>query len=587
MGCHATVDTMEPRRILNSSVPTGSVAAPVANVVRAARQSESEAMDRQLQRLWEKLVQIKAFLPDWDHVAEQQHLDEYRLLMLRPARRLSPGRISSIVNALGRWEKFAVQELRFQDDESIWHPSIFSLGHFLTSVAGRGPTAAAGVAKALTWWEEQGLPLRLDSPQLREFKLFSPGHTVRQARELPPWLWHNMHIMLEDLGGSLSTTLAAHLVCALTCIRQEHTKKSVMVSQTAQYILCRCSQGKRREGGSRPSFGFVIPKVPKHKVLDLTKAVDIWAEAWQQEAYWAEPAEALIPSLPLSRAGLFEDDVEPQQCPMPIQKCVEFLRAMSVRAGLPIQEAATVTWNSLRRLLPTAALAFGESEESRQALCDWQEIARGGGDGSQKPRARQAMSLRYSGLTSRLAQSAETKIRVLSKLLQCIDLAFERKLVTTRRGELMQPDSLSWEQISELASSLPPEPSKTGEVEDQSSNSDSTDDAPWRFGVSERSPASSDVSDPSEDEPVLAWLRQGLKIHVVREVDGEEGPLQEHDLVPWCRQQPFPQPAKESGVHLDTAPLQKHELCEKCLRAMPVKTVRAIREVAFVDTDFD
>ena len=100
-------------------------------------------------------------------------------------------------------------------------------------------------------------------------------------------------------------------------------------------------------------------------------------------------------------------------------------------------------------------------------------------------------------------------------------------------------------------------------------------------------PASDDISDESDDEPTLAWLRQGLKIHIVREMDGEDGPLPEHDLVPWCRHAPFPQPAKETGVHLDTAPLQKHELCDKCVRALPKATAKAIKEFAFVNTDLE
>ena len=173
-------------------------------------------------------------------------------------------------------------------------------------------------------------------------------------------------------------------------------------------------------------------------------------------------------------------------------------------------------------------------------------MARGGPAHQDRHRA-DLMSVRYSG--QRVLSSAGVKARILRVVLL-------HPLAQARPDNALEQHSFMWHHVV-AGSGDAPRPAGKGESSSSSSSSDS-------------SSSSADESEGSEqivwpDVQALSaasWFVQGSKMHIVREVSGDEG-----RPIPWCRTRAFCQVPARQGSDLSSKGLDA--LCLRCVAAVP------------------
>ena len=126
---------------------------------------------------------------------------------------------------------------------------------------------------------------------------------------------------------------------------------------------------------------------------------------------------------------------------------VKLLRQVAARLGRAPEASPKLTYNSMRRFLPTAANVMGFSLDVAQAIGSWQEIPQGEGS---KGVAVRAMSLHYSD--EQALASGAAKQRVLELFVE--RSAQHPTVAAILRGEPghLEPGALPW---SALASGGP------------------------------------------------------------------------------------------------------------------------------------
>eukprot|EP00435_Cladocopium_sp_Y103_P038596 s1483_g10.t1 len=262
---------------------------------------------------------------------------------------------------------------------------------------------------------------------------------------------------------------------------------------------------------------------------------------------------------------------------------LELLRGALMQVGVEFTQAQAAGFNRLRRFLPTMANIMELPDLDLQALGNWHEIPAGGGRdvAARKGRASLPMGVHYAG--SKVLRSLQVKQRCVNRFLALFHKK-RRELALTEDGLLCR-DSWLWPELA-AAHKLLPEPSCTDTLEAEGA----IEVAPGALepaegataGSGPASPkASSDTSDDSsisasdvtaEGEDIcgllgddtaveeLPWIKQGKKLHVVREeVEGR--------AAPWCRDLPFRQEAQSRGRGFSGT--EKSTFCERCLSRMP------------------
>ena len=539
--------------------------------------------DKMTNLLWQQLCQAAHVVKDWEDFPAGDARENFRKLLMRPVDRLSESRIIGVTSSMRRWLTWAAKK-RVDDP---YRPNAGQLGRFLQEVSAGGPTAASSVFKALTWWQATyGIPFPVTSPLVVDFRHFEPSHTVRQAVVLEPWQLFNLCVLLQDSSGA--TRLATDLVCLVTtgCIRFEHLQRSILKEELVgpkfgqNAVAFHCHKGKVRQQGARPAYDWCVPAWKPALATVTAESLRFYKD----NADWLKQEAFLVPGLKRdpSAPGVLHSDSTWSRVAMKRAAFVEMLRGLLIKAGTEPERVHEITFNSLRRFMPTLAMVLNMDPEARQAIGSWQEIPQGGSNADVKQtRKMNLMSIRYASDDSKLRKSFLAKLAALQRLTQII------KKVTENRSSYMLPGSLTWQKLAEvneivasedvqqLAFELEPElieATGVGPQELEQFHSDVSSDSSEDSSSSDSSDEDK-VSIPAEVE--IAWFQQQANgvAHIAQEQLGTE-------LVPYCRESPFKAEHAEKGEGLHTVP---KKICVKCLARLPGELRRQVKALTTVD----
>jgi hypothetical protein len=97
-----------------------------------------------------------------------------------------------------------------------------------------------------------GVPLPLDNPSLKDFRLHAPQHSAKQAQEMQPWEWYNLLQVHSVSSGPTRIFVAFVMLMSMSCMRFVHFQRTTFTGIDEILVSMRCSQGKRRVQGARP-----------------------------------------------------------------------------------------------------------------------------------------------------------------------------------------------------------------------------------------------------------------------------------------------------------------------------------------------
>ena len=257
----------------------------------------------------------------------------------------------------------------------------------------------------------------------------------------------------------------------------------------------------------------------------------------------------LLPALALEAEDLWEiTEATPfiTNKPMSRARFLEVMRGALVQVGVDFAQAQAATFNKLRRFMPTMANVMELPDLDLQSIGNWTELPAGGGrdPSARKPRGVLPMGVHYAG--SKVLRSLQVKQRCVDRLLAL----YHRKrpeLAMTEQGYLCR-DAWQWAEVAALHQSLPEEltplaqTATLGAIEVDPGGLDGVEkpepeqavELPLKATASSSSEASTDESSSASDQSAdaqdlcgvladssapedLSWLRQGKKVHLIRE----------------------------------------------------------------------
>ena len=143
------------------------------------------------------------------------------------------------------------------------------------------------------------------------------------------------------------------------------------------------------------------------------------------------------------------------QQPMLNHQWVTLLRQVMAAAGWAQQSLGTLSFNSMRRFLPTLADVLRCDRDTAQAVGSWQEIPQGEGCAG---RAIRPMSLHYSD--EQALSSCVAKVKVLEKLFEVAALHPQAAAVLNGGLPGLEAAAFDWKDFAAIAhATLPTTPS--------------------------------------------------------------------------------------------------------------------------------
>ena len=524
-------------------------------------------------------------------LADPMELQRFKQALMTGASRLSGQRLGALAAALRRWLRFCSTR-----DIDAKKPSPLALAEFLREVSAGGPTAASSMHASLRWFADNfGAAFAMDHWSVKHFRFHAVHHTGKQAPELEPWEFINLALLMAKVQGSHKLLVAFLLMVATGCIRFEHVQRSRLVSIHGSWLEFECSQGKARKQGARPGYRWGLPQVTMNG-HHMTKVIQ---EFFNHE--FPKDHTFLMPALELNAEDLWEVTEATAfitNKAMSRARFLEVMRGALVQVGVDFTQAQSATYNKLRRFLPTMANVMELPDLDLQSVGNWTELPSGGGrdPSSKKPKGSMPMGVHYAG--SRVLRSLQVKQRCVDRLFALYQKK-RQELAMTAEGFLCR-DAWQWAEVAALHQALPedltplakteslgdievapgaldgvearaPPPPAELPVEDDSSSSldTSTDNS---SSASDESADGQDlcgvVADDSAPEE-LGWLRQGKKLHIIREeVEGR--------AVPWCRDFAYQQDPAERGRGFTLTP--RTDFCQRCLGRVPRGLYLALAE---------
>ena len=348
---------------------------------------------------------------------------------------------------------------------------------------------------------------------------------------------------MTRVQGSHKVLVAFILMVATGCIRFEHVQRSHLVRLHGAWVEFECSQGKARKQGARPGYHWGVPQVTMNG-QHMTKVLQ---EFFTHE--FNQGHKFLLPALALEAEDLWEiTEATPfiTNKPMSRARFLEVMRGALVQVGVDFAQAQAATFNKLRRFMPTMANVMELPDLDLQSIGNWTELPAGGGrdPSARKPRGVLPMGVHYAG--SKVLRSLQVKQRCVDRLLAL----YHRKrpeLAMTEQGYLCR-DAWQWAEVAALHQSLPEEltplaqTATLGAIEVDPGGLDGVEkpepeqavELPLKATASSSSEASTDESSSASDQSAdaqdlcgvladssapedLSWLRQGKKVHLIRE----------------------------------------------------------------------
>ena len=524
-------------------------------------------------------------------LADPMMRKNFKTTLMAGAARLSGQRLGALASALKRWLKYCATHGKDSRD-----PGPLVLADFLREVSSGGPTAASSMHASLRWYADNfGAAFCMDHWAVKHFRFHAVHHTGKQAPELEPWEFINLTILMARVQGSHKLLVAFILMVATGCIRFEHVQRSRLLRVHGAWLEFECSQGKARKQGARPGYRWGVPQV----TMNGHHVTKVLQEFFLHE--FPPDHKFLLPALALSAEDLWEiTEATPfiTNKPMSRARFLEVMRGALVQIGVDFAQAQAATFNKLRRFMPTMANVMELPDLDLQSVGNWTELPAGGGrdPSARKPRGVLPMGVHYAG--SRVLRSLQVKQRCVDRLMAL----YQRKrgeLAMNEKGFLCR-DAWQWAEVAALHQSFPEEVTplaKTeslGEIEvepgaldgveqpdnqvtelplkeeaEQSSSDSSTDES---SSASDESADGHDLCGVLADGTApeeLSWMKQGKKLHLVREeVEGR--------AVPWCRDFAFQQDPAERGRGFTLTP--RVDFCQRCLGRVPRGLYLALAE---------
>ena len=592
-----SVPVAPPSNKVRRLTPTGLAAPLHAPLVTYAAQQDPHAkedavkqakLDKLFTLVVEYVVDLEELQMSPAKLADPMELQRFKQALMTGASRLSGQRLGALAAALRRWLRFCSTR-----DIDAKKPSPLALAEFLREVSAGGPTAASSMHASLRWFADNfGAAFAMDHWSVKHFRFHAVHHTGKQAPELEPWEFINLALLMAKVQGSHKLLVAFLLMVATGCIRFEHVQRSRLVSIHGSWLEFECSQGKARKQGARPGYRWGLPQVTMNG-HHMTKVIQ---EFFNHE--FPKDHTFLMPALELNAEDLWEVTEATAfitNKAMSRARFLEVMRGALVQVGVDFTQAQSATYNKLRRFLPTMANVM---ELPDQSVGNWTELPSGGGrdPSSKKPKGSMPMGVHYAG--SRVLRSLQVKQRCVDRLFALYQKK-RQELAMTAEGFLCR-DAWQWAEVAALHQALPedltplakteslgdievapgaldgvearaPPPPAELPVEDDSSSSldTSTDNS---SSASDESADGQDlcgvVADDSAPEE-LGWLRQGKKLHIIREeVEGR--------AVPWCRDFAYQQDPAERGRGFTLTP--RTDFCQRCLGRVPRGLYLALAE---------
>ena len=331
----------------------------------------------------------------------------FKNLLLRPIRRY-PDSMQARLAAWRRWETWvATQPTELQ--LSPFKPGDYAVGKYLRGVEEGGPTAAANAWAGLKWWATRlGLDLGLDSPLVNDYRFKIQGHTTRQADVLPLEV---IALLRQEAEGRGVRATFASMILLVTggCIRFIHVQRSALVDTTDDLLIFRCSKGKRRQHGIREGFRWATPRSWRPSGDTLAKAVALIKDvAKKTETYEENPF--LIPDMTTSQGRTIDQEDRWLPRPMSYSKFVSLMR-IYIADLQGSEKPQKMTYNALRRFLPTGADVLKFDATVSAGIGNWQDTSRGSAE-KKRGRLKDQMAKRYAG--EKVLTAGHYKIQIVA-----------------------------------------------------------------------------------------------------------------------------------------------------------------------------
>ena len=331
----------------------------------------------------------------------------FKNLLLRPIRRY-PDSMQARLAVWRRWETWVATqptELRI----SPFKPGDYAVGKYLRGVEEGGPTAAANAWAGLKWWSTRlGLDLALESPLVNDYRFKNQGHTTRQADVLPLEV---IALLREEAEGRGVRATFASMILLVTggCIRFIHVQRSALVDTTEDLLIFRCSKGKRRQHGIREGFRWATPRSWRPSGDTLAKAVALIKDvAKKTETYEENPF--LIPDMTTGQGRTIDHEDRWLPKPMSYSKFVSLMRVY-IADLKGSEKPQKMTYNALRRFLPTGADVLKFDATVSAGIGNWQDTSRGSAE-KKRGRLKDQMAKRYAG--EKVLTAGHYKIQIVA-----------------------------------------------------------------------------------------------------------------------------------------------------------------------------
>ena len=312
----------------------------------------------QLKSLWLEM----GFLGlHWQH--GPPHIQELRWgFLLRAGQRLTGSTVTKHVKAWTAWRQWATEVMKITDIQVLVAPQAMLLAQFLDMETTRGATLGRSRTQSYRWLRERlGLPFPVTDVVLDDFKHFPLDHVSHAAVTLTPATFLNIVAALNEHGPVKCQEQLVVLFVACACLRHKHLSISRITGHGEDFIHGWCPKGKSRRRGTRPPFAWTVPRPT---FIKGTFEFVITAAERMQFPDFVIPARAKTRCMPTRRW---------LPRPMGHMMLMRVLRQVAKAAGLPQADTERLTFNTLRRFLPTIANVTQMPKHECQAIGNWVE----------------------------------------------------------------------------------------------------------------------------------------------------------------------------------------------------------------------
>ena len=207
--------------------------------------------------------------------------------------------------------------------------------------------------------------------------------------------------------GTRATFASLVLLIAGGCIRYRHLQRSSVVGVTKDLVVFRCFKGKKRQQDIREALSWATPRCWRPAGDTVAKAVALIREV-AKKAKGYDEAPFLVPDLAVGPGHHIDPGDHWLPWPMSCSKFVTILRVY-VADLKGSHKKESITFNALRRLMPTGADVLQFSDSAATAIGNWQDTPKGA-SGKKRARMHDQMAKRYADQKSITAGLREVRV---------------------------------------------------------------------------------------------------------------------------------------------------------------------------------